>query len=83
MLPAVTSCRPNQAVLSDFCIRLSLYVDVAKLRPSVNTEDLCNEIRRLISIHEATKNTRFEIVAQCDIKQLYNDTVEIAVVSFQ
>ncbi|KAK7588165.1 hypothetical protein V9T40_005410 [Parthenolecanium corni] len=79
MLPAVTSCRPNQAVLSDFCIRLSLYVDVTKLRPSVNTEDFCNEIRRLISIHEAAKNSRFEIVAQCDIKQLYNDTVEITV----
>lgn len=77
VLPALLSCRPNQAVLSDFCTRLSLYVNVSKLRPAVTTEDLCYEIRKLISLHEVSRSTQFEIIALCELKQGYNDTVEI------
>lgn len=81
MIPAPLSCRPNQAILSDTCSRLSFYVDVAKLRPSINTEDLCYEIRKLISLREAGRSTQLEIVALCELKQSYNDTVEITLVS--
>lgn len=80
VLPALLSCRPNQAVLSDFCTRLSLYVNVSKLRPAVTTEDLCYEIRKLISLHEVSRSTQFEIIALCELKQGYNDTVEITLV---
>lgn len=80
-IPAPPTCQPNQAVLSDYCMRMSLYVDIAKLRPSVTTEDLCNEIRGLVSVHEATKSTQFEIVVLCDFRLGLNDTVEITLVS--
>lgn len=80
-IPAPPTCQPNQAVLSDYCMRMSLYVDIVKLRPSVTTEDLCNEIRGLVSVHEATKSTQFEIVVLCDFKLGLNDTVEITLVS--
>lgn len=80
-IPAPPTCQPNQAILSDYCMRMSLYVDTAKLRPSVTTEDLCNEIRGLVSVHEATRSTQFEIIVLCDFKLGLNDTVEITLVS--
>ena len=83
MVPAPLSCRPNQAILSDVCSRLSFYVDITKLRPSINTEDLCYEIRKLISLREAGRNTQFEVVALCELKQSYNDTVEITLVNIK
>lgn len=79
-IPVLGACRPNQALLSDHCTRLTLYVDISKMRPSTSMEDVCNEIRRLISVREVTKNTRYEIIALCDLKQNYNDTIEITVV---
>lgn len=75
------TCRPNRAQLSDRCTRLSLYVDVSRLKPSVDTEDVCNEVRKLVAIREATKKSACEIVALCDLKTGYNDTVEVTVVS--
>lgn len=81
VIPAPPSCRPNQAILSDTCTRLSLYVDAAKLRPSITTEDLCNEIRRLVAVHQASKSIQFEVVVLCDLKLGFNDTVEITIVS--
>ncbi|XP_065216653.1 protein jagged-2-like [Planococcus citri] len=80
-IPAPPTCQPNQAVSSDYCMRMSLFVDIAKLRPSVTTEDLCNEIRALVSGHEASKNTHFEIVVLCDLKLGFNDTVEVTLSS--
>ncbi|KAI5706104.1 hypothetical protein M8J75_004855 [Diaphorina citri] len=76
--PSLPSCWPNQAALSNTCARLSLLVDLNKLRPSVSTESICTELRRLLAVHWASLGKYEErLVLLCDLKEGFNDTLEV------
>nr|CAD7458158.1 unnamed protein product [Timema tahoe] len=75
-LPSLPSCWPNQASLSLSCVRLSLYVDRNKLPPGVSIEGLCDQLRILLALHQASLESDHQLVLLCDLKQGYNDTIE-------
>nr|CAD7441239.1 unnamed protein product [Timema bartmani] len=80
-LPSLPSCWPNQASLSLSCVRLSLYVDRNKLPPGVSIEGLCDQLRILLALHQASLESDHQLVLLCDLKQGYNDTIEATLVS--
>ena len=79
-LPAPPTCWPNQAVLSNSCARLTLLLDRAQLPRGVTTEGLCVELRRLVAAHQAAIGASHRLVLLCDLKQGYNDTLEVTMV---
>ncbi|KAJ9585947.1 hypothetical protein L9F63_020404, partial [Diploptera punctata] len=80
-LPAPPTCWPNQAVLSNSCARLTLLLDRAQLPRGVTTEGLCVELRRLVASHQAAIGASHRLVLLCDLKQGYNDTLEVTMSS--
>nr|CAD7407711.1 unnamed protein product [Timema cristinae] len=80
-LPSLPSCWPNQASLSLSCVRLSLYVDRTKLPAGVSIEGLCDQLRVLLALHQASSESDHQLVLLCDLKQGYNDTIEATLVS--
>lgn len=81
--PAPVTCWPNQAILSNSCARLTLLVERARLSTGVTTETLCMDLRRLIVAHQALVRGQDPLVLLCDLKQGYNDTIEVTVVSIR
>lgn len=79
-IPAPPSCWPNQATLSNTCVRLSLLLDRSRLPPGVSTEGLCAELRSLLASHQASSGTHHSLVLLCDIKTGANDTLEVTMV---
>ncbi|XP_066997092.2 protein jagged-1b [Anabrus simplex] len=81
LLPAPPSCWPNQAELSNSCARLTLLLDRSKLPQGVSTEGLCVELRRLVAIHQSHTGGQDRLILLCDLKQGYNDTIEVTMSS--
>lgn len=81
--PAPVTCWPNQAVLSNSCARLTLVVERARLSTGSTTETLCMDLRRVIVAHQALLRGQDPLVLLCDLKQGYNDTIEVTVVSLK
>lgn len=79
-LPSPPTCWPNQAVLSNSCARLTLLLDRAQLPRGVTTEGLCMELRHLVASHQAAIGASHRLVLLCDLKQGYNDTLEVTMV---
>lgn len=79
-LPAPPTCWPNQAVLSNSCARLTLLLDRTQLPRGVTTEGLCMELRHLVASHQAAISASHRLVLLCDLKQGYNDTLEVTMV---
>lgn len=79
--PAPVTCWPNQAVLSNTCARLTLVVEKSRLSTGVTTETLCIDLRRLMVANQALLRKKDALVILCDLKQGYNDTIEVTVVS--
>ncbi|KAJ8873823.1 hypothetical protein PR048_024659 [Dryococelus australis] len=77
LLPSPPTCWPNQAVLSNSCARLTLLLDRSKLARGVSTEGLCAQLRRLVALHQASEGGHSQLVLLCDLKQGYNDTIEV------
>ncbi|XP_049960051.1 protein jagged-1b [Schistocerca serialis cubense] len=84
-LPAPPGCWPNQAVLSNTCARLTLLLDRSQLPQGVTVEGLCCDLRRLLAAgHAATitaAHSTPQLVLLCDLKQGYNDTIEVTLSS--
>lgn len=81
LLPAPPSCWPNQAVLSNTCARLTLLLDRSQLPRGVTTEGLCLGLRRLLAWHQAATQSYDQLVLLCDLKQGFNDTLEVTMSS--
>ncbi|XP_046687565.1 protein jagged-1b isoform X1 [Homalodisca vitripennis] len=77
LVPAPPSCWPNQAVLSNTCVRLSLLLERGRLLAGVSTESLCSELRSLLAAHQATSGAHHSLVLLCDLKTQANDTLEV------
>ncbi|KAL0270169.1 UNVERIFIED_CONTAM: hypothetical protein PYX00_007661 [Menopon gallinae] len=77
--PTPVTCWPNQAVLSNSCARLTLIVERSRLSTGVTTEILCMDLRRLTVAHQALIRAQDPLVLLCDLKQGYNDTLEVTV----
>ncbi|XP_017780565.1 PREDICTED: protein jagged-1b isoform X2 [Nicrophorus vespilloides] len=76
-VPAPSSCWPNQAVLSNTCARLTLFLDRPKLPDGLTVEGLCGDLRRVLAAKVASNDWQTELVLLCDLKSEYNDTVEV------
>ncbi|KAK6621484.1 hypothetical protein RUM44_001291 [Polyplax serrata] len=77
--PAPVTCWPNQAGLSNYCARLTLVVEKSRLNTGVTTETLCIDLRRLMVANQALINRSDALVILCDLKQGYNDSIEVTV----
>ncbi|XP_071054317.1 protein jagged-1b isoform X3 [Onthophagus taurus] len=76
-VPSPSSCWPNQAVLSNYCARVTVLLDRVKLPLGVSVEGLCGELRKVLASYELTHDLRHELVLLCDLKIEYNDSVEV------
>ncbi|CAG9863615.1 unnamed protein product [Phyllotreta striolata] len=76
-VPTPSTCWPNQAVLSNTCARLTLLLDRPKLPEGTTVEGLCGDLRRLLANQQAMEGLQDVLYLLCDLKNGYNDTVEV------
>ena len=82
-VPGPSTCWPNQAVLSNICARVTLFLDRSKLPHGVTVEGLCVDLRKLLASHEAANDLQNELVLLCELKGDYNDSIEVTLVGIR
>jgi jagged-like protein len=76
--PSDTKCWPNQAILSEYCSRFTILLDLEKVEDGTSVENTCEHMRIIFGaylLQQKYFSNNVQIVLICD--NLSNDSIEV------